>query len=154
MLCIDCRADVDLVQVADNRFPLQKQDTSNQFLGMLHFVDGTFLDGFVQFFVPPVGAHLGLHHVLIDGRQLICQKHIESFKDFLIAFHFCPPPQDLNSELDLRLLIEHFTYAAPLMRASDDLSQQFRHRKDSDLIFQIYQLLGRDRGGIRGDNMF
>ena len=47
--------------------------------GVFHLVYGTLFDDFRQMFIPPVGAHLSLDHVLADGRQFICQKKIEFF---------------------------------------------------------------------------
>jgi hypothetical protein len=32
---------------------------------------------------------------LVYGSQFICQKRVQRFQNFFIAFHDCPPPQDL-----------------------------------------------------------
>ena len=39
---------MELIEIVDNRFSLQEEDPADQFFGMLHFIDRTFLDGFVQ----------------------------------------------------------------------------------------------------------
>ena len=64
-------ADVNWVQLADDRTPLKKEDASDQLLGVLHLDDGPFLDCLIQLFVLPVIAHLGMDHVLVDGSQFL-----------------------------------------------------------------------------------
>ena len=62
------------MQVTDNRCAFQEQDTIDQHLGVSHFVNRSLLDRFVQFFVSPIRAHTGMHHVLAYSGQLIRQQ--------------------------------------------------------------------------------
>ena len=76
----------NLVQFADSGRAFQKENTPDQFLGVLHLIDGTLLDSLMQFPVFPVGAHLRVDHVLADGSQLICQKFVEQGMIFSFPF--------------------------------------------------------------------
>jgi hypothetical protein len=43
-LRLDFAADVQLIQLSDDRPAFQKDDSADQFFGMLHLGDGSFLD--------------------------------------------------------------------------------------------------------------
>jgi len=58
------RTDADLVQLAYPRRAFEEQDAGDVLLGMLHLLDGPFLNGLVQLLIPPVVAHFGVDHVL------------------------------------------------------------------------------------------
>ncbi len=66
---------------------LKEQDACDQLFCVLHFVNRTLLHHFVQPFVTPVGAHLRMHHVLVDGGQLVGQKVVQFFNHLFIPFH-------------------------------------------------------------------
>jgi len=80
-------ADMDLVQVADDRLPLEEEYAGDQFFRMLHLVDGTGADHGVQPLVPPVLAHLGMDEILVDGGQLLGKTHVQMLDNGVISFH-------------------------------------------------------------------
>jgi hypothetical protein len=79
-------ADMDLVEVVHDRMAVQKENTGNQLLGMLHFGLGPFLDHLVQALIAPVAAHLRMDYVLVDNSQLLGQSQIEVLNDLLVSF--------------------------------------------------------------------
>jgi hypothetical protein len=45
----------------------------------------------VQPLIAPVGAKLGVDHVLVNGSQLVGEQLVENIDQFLVAFHVDPP---------------------------------------------------------------
>jgi len=56
-------------------------------IGVVHLVQGLVFLGLVELLKPPVGQHLGVDHVLRDGRQFVGQQPVECRKDPFVAFH-------------------------------------------------------------------
>ena len=67
-------ADEHLAQLADDGPALQEEDAGDEPLRVLHLVDGALPEVVVKLVVAPVLAHLGVHHVLVDGRQFVGQQ--------------------------------------------------------------------------------
>ncbi len=66
---------------------LEEEDAPDQHLGMLHLVDGLLLEGLVQLLEAPVGAHLRVHHMHTDGRQLFGKTIVQKFENLRMTFH-------------------------------------------------------------------
>ena len=84
-------ADVDRVQVAHDRAAVEEQDALDQPLGVFHLDDRAFLDRVRQAAVVPVLAHLGVDHVLVDGRELFGQSGVELVDHLRGTLHLTPP---------------------------------------------------------------
>ena len=54
---------------------------------MMHFIHRLFSDIHMELVIAPVLAHLGMHHVLVDGGEFISQQLVKHRKQFLVAFH-------------------------------------------------------------------
>ena len=54
---------------------------------MLHLVDRLVILDMRQLAIAPVLQHAGVQEVLVDGRQLILQHHVEVLDDLRIALH-------------------------------------------------------------------
>ncbi len=63
--------DVDRIQVADNGHSVEEEDTGDELFRVFHLRDSPRLDRFMESRVAPIVAHLSMHHVLVDGSQLI-----------------------------------------------------------------------------------
>ena len=83
-------ADVHVVQLGDDGHPFQEDDPPDELLGVLHLVDGPLLEVLVELFVAPVGTHLGMHHVLVDGGQLVGEQPVERGDQLVVPFHEHP----------------------------------------------------------------
>jgi hypothetical protein len=66
----------DLVQITDDRPPIKEEDTGDQFLSVLHLVDGPFLDRFIKLLISPVVTHLSMNHILVDSGQFLSQTSV------------------------------------------------------------------------------
>ena len=73
----DRAADMDRVEIGNRRCALQEENAADQPLSVVHFINGLSLDGLVQLPVSPIIAHLGMHHVLVDGGQLVREELVE-----------------------------------------------------------------------------
>jgi hypothetical protein len=80
-------ADMHFIQRADDRPALEEQDARDEAFGMLHLIDGAFFDGLMQALVFPVGAHLGMHHVLADRREFVGEQEVQPLDDLRVALH-------------------------------------------------------------------
>ena len=70
------RADVHLVEVADNGLSLEEEKALDVGFGVFHLLDGAFLDRPGELLVTPIVAHLSVHNILADGGQLIGEQKI------------------------------------------------------------------------------
>lgn len=73
------------IQVADYRSTFEKKNAGNEFIGVLHLVNGPLLDLFVEFFVSPVITHFSMNHVLIDSGQFFRQTETQVLNDLLVV---------------------------------------------------------------------
>ncbi len=80
-------ADQQLAQVLQVGEAFEEQNTLDQFIGVLHLIDGFVVLVVGQFLQPPVLVHSRMQEVLVDGNQLIAQDFVEHLDDFRIAFH-------------------------------------------------------------------
>src|SRR5947209_1133707 len=74
------------------RQTLQEQDAVGDPLRMLHLLDGLRPGVLGELGESPVGLHLGVQEVLIDGGQLTGQLFVEQRQDLVIAAHNAKPP--------------------------------------------------------------
>ena len=86
-LLLDRLADVDLVEALDVRHAVEEQDPLDELVGVLHLVDRLLADLGGELVEAPVGVHLGVDEVLVDGRQLRRQDVVERFDDLVVALH-------------------------------------------------------------------
>ena len=80
-------ADMQLAQILKVRQAFQEQDALDHLIGVLHLVDRLVIFDMRQLAIAPVLQHAGVQEVLVDGRQLILQHHIEVLDDLRIALH-------------------------------------------------------------------
>ena len=69
---------------------VEEQDALDQLLGVLHLVDRLLLDVVAERVVAPLVAHLRVQEVLVDGRELLTQRHVQLGNDLRGPFHVAP----------------------------------------------------------------
>src|SRR5688500_9721306 len=82
------------------RHAFQIQDMLDQFLSILHFIEGALPDMMMQPIIAPVRAHLGMHKILVDGSQICRQNLVEDVNYTLLRFHHCLLPSMSLSSCD------------------------------------------------------
>src|SRR5215475_10314682 len=66
---------------------IEEENSLDEHFGVLHLVNGLFLDVFGKLLVAPVLAHLSVKKVLVDCCQFFLQRSIEFFEYFWISLH-------------------------------------------------------------------
>jgi hypothetical protein len=109
--------------------PSRKRDVFDQRLGMLHFVDGEFLEGLVQLLEAPVRAHLRVHHVHADGRQFLGEPLVEYPENLRVPFHgslLYDPPAPGGTSVDDRARLHRLGGGAFDTLCDSTLSRPFK----------------------------
>jgi hypothetical protein len=86
-LGLDVAPNVQIVQLADDRRAFEKYDAPDQFLGVPHLGYRPLLHYLVELPISPVSAQFRMHHILVDGGQLVGKKKVELGNDFIVPFH-------------------------------------------------------------------
>jgi hypothetical protein len=84
-------SDVNGIHSLDVRKAFQIQNVSDQFIRVLHFVDAAFAHLVIQALVAPIFAHLSVHKILVDGRQIGRKNLVEEIHDSFLCLHSGPP---------------------------------------------------------------
>lgn len=80
------------MQILEIRQPFQKQDPLHQRLGVPHLLDALLAVPLGQLHETPVFTQLVVHHVLVDGRQLIGKDLVQKLDYLFVSLHGNPPP--------------------------------------------------------------
>ncbi|MCY1177073.1 hypothetical protein D9M73_173680 [compost metagenome] len=85
-------ADQQLTQVLNVGDAFEEENTLDQFVSVLHFIDGFFVLVLAEFVQPPIFVHACVQEVLVDRDQLVSEDLVEMLDDAYVAFHLgsCP----------------------------------------------------------------
>src|SRR5215510_12305295 len=86
-LLLDGLADAELVVALQVGHALEEQDPADHLIRMAHLVDRLLADLVRQALEPPVLAHLGVHELLVDRRQLVGEQVVEEREHLFVALH-------------------------------------------------------------------
>ena len=93
-------ADPQLADRLEIRDALEKQDPRDHLIGVLHLVDRLVAQLARQPLVAPVLAHLGVHEVLVDRRELLAKRLVQFRDDLIVATHRLPPRRSVRLQAD------------------------------------------------------
>ncbi|MNS80610.1 hypothetical protein D3C72_1142990 [compost metagenome] len=80
-------ANQQLAQVLDVGDAFEEENTLDQFVSVLHLVDGFLVLVLAEFVQAPIFVHACVQEVLVDRDQLVSEDLVEMLDDAYVAFH-------------------------------------------------------------------
>ena len=80
-------ADQQLAQVLNVGDAFEEENTLDQFISVLHLIDGLLVLVLAEFVQAPVFIHTCVQEVLVDCDQLVSEDLVEMLDDAYVAFH-------------------------------------------------------------------
>ena len=84
---------VDLLQVGQT---LQKEDSFDQNVSLLHVPNRLLVFLFIELFQAPVPENPGVQEILVDGGEFTGQYLVQKLNHSTVSLHNCPPYQNFQ----------------------------------------------------------